>query len=582
MANYRAIASGNWSSLSTWQDDSLGYFTASTVLPTTNDTVYSNNFTVTIDGTRVASSIRNSIFTSPTTLGAVATATMTSNTTPSGIAAASAAQSPAWQAFDKNTATFWQTPSSGQTGWLLYQFPTGKIIKKYGFNSVATTTINPKTWTFEGSNNGSTWTVLDTQTNFPTQANTFYSFDISSNTTSYTYYRINITATTGGASGIALYEFEMSEVTNLYGNIVAGGQFIFANNGALTCSASPAIVVGVGSVPVLEMTLASPNTATFNGSVLTVPNIVNGLVIRNSGTGILNCNGNYNLDNSFGGRSIISVTSTGTVNIVGDLSSTVSSNNVNTLLMTTAGTINITGNVTGAPSTSGTPLSTSTIFIIGAGNLNITGNTTASLTPAVYLGGAINYTQIGNVNASTTQAAIYNVTAAATISVTGVITAGNGAPAIYSAFALASGYGSSTFVKVSGNVVNNSNIIAIVAPRVTIDTNTSSWLFQISTGGDRTLYAAGVALGNPATSNVRFGTTYGASGELTGTLRVPSAANVLSGVLTDNTTGTLLMTPADFWNYLISSGFTANSIGDRLQNASTVATTGGQIASYNI
>jgi hypothetical protein len=42
------------------------------------------------------------------------------------------------------------------------------------------------------------------------------------------------------------------------------------------------------------------------------------------------------------------------------------------------------------------------------------------------------------------------------------------------------------------------------------------------------------------------------------------------------------MTPADFWNYLISSGFTADSIGDRLQNASTVATTGGQIASYNI
>jgi hypothetical protein len=56
----------------------------------------------------------------------------------------------------------------------------------------------------------------------------------------------------------------------------------------------------------------------------------------------------------------------------------------------------------------------------------------------------------------------------------------------------------------------------------------------------------------------------------------------LSGVLVDATTGTLLMTPADFWNYLISSGFTANSIGDRLQNVATVATTGGQIASYNI
>ena len=42
------------------------------------------------------------------------------------------------------------------------------------------------------------------------------------------------------------------------------------------------------------------------------------------------------------------------------------------------------------------------------------------------------------------------------------------------------------------------------------------------------------------------------------------------------------MTPADFWNYLIASGFTADSIGDRLQNVSTVATTGWQIASYNI
>jgi len=51
---------------------------------------------------------------------------------------------------------------------------------------------------------------------------------------------------------------------------------------------------------------------------------------------------------------------------------------------------------------------------------------------------------------------------------------------------------------------------------------------------------------------------------------------------TDATVGTLLMTPQQFWDHLISTGFATNSIGDRLQNASTVATTGGQIASYNI
>jgi hypothetical protein len=91
-----------------------------------------------------------------------------------------------------------------------------------------------------------------------------------------------------------------------------------------------------------------------------------------------------------------------------------------------------------------------------------------------------------------------------------------------------------------------------------------------------------VGLGNPATSNVRLGTTYGASGELTGTLIVPSPSNVLQSVGTDATVGTLLMTPQQFWDHLISTGFAANSIGDRLQNTSTVATTGGQIASYNI
>ena len=361
--------------------------------------------------------------------------------------------------------------------------------------------------------------------------------------------------------------------------IAAGGQFRYANGGNLTCTASPAIVVG-STTPTLEMTLASPNTATFNGSVLTLTATTNYIAIRHSSSGTLNLNGNYTVDTSFVAKTLISVTSTGTLNIVGDISSTVSGgvNNVNTILMNAAGTLNITGNIT-----------TSTNLILGSspisangGAINITGNTTASGTPAIYLTGAVTYNQIGNVNASTVQPAIYNQTTAATISVTGIITASTGAPAIYSSFALTSGYGSGTFVRVSGNVVNSTNNMAIVAPRVTIDTNTSSWLFQISTGGNRILYAAGVALGNPATNNVRFGTTYGASSELTGTLRVPSAANVLSGVLVDATTGTLLMTPADFWNYLIASGFTANSIGDRLQNASTVATTGGQIASYNI
>jgi hypothetical protein len=362
--------------------------------------------------------------------------------------------------------------------------------------------------------------------------------------------------------------------------ILAGGQFRYANGGNLTCTAAQAIYVG-STTPTLEMTLASPNTAIFSGSVLTLTNTANYIAIRNSGSGTLTCNGNYNIDGSASGRILIAHTSTGTTNIISStISSTVTSGGAGAVLnMTGNGIVNITGNVSGSGASGS--ISSSPI-LSNIGTLNITGNTTAATSAVVFLTGSVNYFQTGNVNASTTQAAIYNNSAAATISVTGIITAGTGAPAIYSAFALSSGYGSGTFVKVSGNVVNSNNVMAIVAPRVTIDTSTSSWLFQISTGGNRTLYADGVALGNPAITDVRLGTVYGASGELTGTLIVPSPSNVLQGVGTDATVGTLLMTPQQFWDHLISTGFATNSIGDRLQNASTVATTGGQIASYNI
>jgi len=376
--------------------------------------------------------------------------------------------------------------------------------------------------------------------------------------------------------------FTVLSIRNTSGTgIIAGGQFIYANGGNLTCTAAQAIYVG-STTPTLEMTLASPNTGTFNGSVLTMTATTNFNAIRLSSSGTLNLNGNYNIDGSAAAnRYIIQLTGTGTINIVGDLSLTSTSGGAfaNALNIAGTGTANITGNVSGG---TGTVLGVVTILGTSSGTINVTGNVSTTGFPAICLNTSNTLTVIGNVTTTGTQPAIFNQVTAATISVTGIITAGVSVPAIYSSITLTSNYSSGTFVKVSGNVVNSTNNMAIVAPRVTIDTNTSSWLFQISSGGNRILYAAGVSLGNPATSDVRFGTTYGASSELTGTLRVPSAANVLSGVLVDNTTGTLLMTPADFWNYLIASGFTANSIGDRLQNAATVATTGGQIAAYTI
>jgi hypothetical protein len=62
------------------------------------------------------------------------------------------------------------------------------------------------------------------------------------------------------------------------------------------------------------------------------------------------------------------------------------------------------------------------------------------------------------------------------------------------------------------------------------------------------LYTADSVGGNPATTNVRSGTVYGPSNELTGTLAVPPAGSVAVGVPVDNTVGTASLTavsPAD-------------------------------------
>lgn len=98
----------------------------------------------------------------------------------------------------------WYTPVGTTTGWLSYDLGVGvtKVVTRYTVTAGGGVggSSAPKDWTFEGSNNNSSWTVLDTQTSqtgwnvlHETRAYTF------SNSTAYRYYRINITAN-GGVS----------------------------------------------------------------------------------------------------------------------------------------------------------------------------------------------------------------------------------------------------------------------------------------------------------------------------------------------------------------------------------------------
>lgn len=54
---------------------------------------------------------------------------------------------------------------SPNTGYLAYGFPVPVAVAQYRVRSISTSARAPKDWTFQGSNDGSSWTTLNTQTN---------------------------------------------------------------------------------------------------------------------------------------------------------------------------------------------------------------------------------------------------------------------------------------------------------------------------------------------------------------------------------------------------------------------------------
>jgi len=118
--------------------------------------------------------------------------------------------SAAWNsanAFDQNFGSFWF--HGGTTGWLQYDFGanSAQVIKRYTMVSAPLIPArDPKDWQFQGSNDGTTWTTLDTKTaetfEWRTQLRTF---DIG-NTTAYRYYRLNVTANNGDGAFLHLSE----------------------------------------------------------------------------------------------------------------------------------------------------------------------------------------------------------------------------------------------------------------------------------------------------------------------------------------------------------------------------------------
>jgi hypothetical protein len=94
------------------------------------------------------------------------TLTMTSNTAPSGTVSASSSFSgnPPWWSF-ASPHDGWVSNATS-TGWLQYQFPSAVTITSYVITPWSVNTFptrSPTAWTLQGSNDGTTFTNLDTR-----------------------------------------------------------------------------------------------------------------------------------------------------------------------------------------------------------------------------------------------------------------------------------------------------------------------------------------------------------------------------------------------------------------------------------
>ena len=137
------------------------------------------------------------------------------------VSSASATHSdyPASKAFDNNRSDSngrWLATKAGNM-FLVYHFKRATVVNGISiFNGGGWEGAKraPLDWTFEGSNDGETWTVLDTQIDetgwaFNSSTNLgeerYYAFD---NSTAYEYYKFNCTALNGATDYLQIWEIE--------------------------------------------------------------------------------------------------------------------------------------------------------------------------------------------------------------------------------------------------------------------------------------------------------------------------------------------------------------------------------------
>lgn len=259
---------------------------------------------------------------------------------------------------------------------------------------------------------------------------------------------------------------------------------------------------------------------------------------------------------------------------------------------------NVNGNSTNSPSQGSAILGNNLSYVTITGNVNAgNGNYGYGIWINNVLNTAGSITVTGNVTggAGTFSTGIYANVAACNITVNGIITGGLGSNAT-GVYLIPGTLSGSCIVQGNSNIGGSVGVYSSNTSTCTISDaiytncaptsgnvtfkNTSPTISVIKENNTTvTLIEAGSSSDYPTINNVRNGISY-AGNSLTGTMIVPTPANVRNGVPTDNTVGTADLTISEFWDYDVTLLNQPNSIGARLKNCSTIESTGDQLAAF--
>ena len=474
-----------------------------------------------------------------------------------------------------------------------------------------------------GGTLGGSFTVSGNNITITANVDTAGSTTLSSTVTGTLNIIGNLTSTLNYSTALSVNG--IGGIVNVVGNVTGGGSN--APTHGMTINASNALVNVTGTVTTTNastsngISIGSNARCVINGTVIGgghgngVPTIsvastsplaltLNGIAIgsgsaaiRNDSTGGIILNGTC-VAGSIGVG--IQNNTTGTLTIINNISPSGTSSNY-CISNTSSGIINVNANCLGALSTA--PSNSYLINNASTGTVNINGNVTQrNMGPSSTIG-LINNASTGiiNVNGSVGGGSVQNSigisnASTGTINVTGNITGGTNTtmtPAIYSTTAgiinvsgeTVSGlypalYSTSTTAinRLKGNIKSFNGLLPFVAFKINCDPLSGQTITIQDIGNtDRLFSTSNVSNGAPLPANVRSGIVYGSLNEFTGSTIMATPDNVRKGVLTDNTIGTGQLTAEDFLN-AIATGTDPLSI--RLQNVSTVQSTGDQISNY--